>query len=110
MFDQAFQYWETPDFKPYCLAQLKAFVDELPLGQCCMHSSVIDPESVSFRMISTQRQDTSIGLKIGVFFEELLSGCACSDDPSQAMIRENGYCEMQLLITGSGQVEVFIDA
>ena len=109
MFDQVFQYWETPDFKSYCLAQLKAFAPELPLGHCCTHSSMIDPESIGFRIISTQHQDSSIGLKIGVFFEEVLSGCACSDDPSQAMIRENGYCEMQLLISETGQVEVFID-
>ena len=110
MFDQAFQHWETPEFKPYCLAQLSAFAGELPLGQCCTHSSVIDPESISFRIINAQQQESSIGLKVGVFFEELLSGCACSDDPSQAMIRENAYCEMQLSISRAGEVEVFIDA
>ncbi|WP_237732038.1 hypothetical protein [Bathymodiolus thermophilus thioautotrophic gill symbiont] len=33
-------------------------------------------------------------LKIGVFFREVLTGCACSDDPLQAIMYENGYCEL----------------
>jgi len=40
-----------------------------------------------------------------VFFQEILSGCACSDDPSQAMTHENSYCEINIIINKSGEVE-----
>ncbi|CAC9490830.1 hypothetical protein BPUTSESOX_1873 [uncultured Gammaproteobacteria bacterium] len=39
---------------------------------------------------------TLIQLKTGVFFREVLAGCACSDDVSQAINYENGYCELQV--------------
>ncbi|MBT6360436.1 MAG: hypothetical protein HOJ52_06195, partial [Candidatus Thioglobus sp.] len=46
---------------------------------------------------------------IGVFFCEVLSGCACSDDPSQAMMLENSYCELRMDIDcTSAQIE-FLD-
>ncbi|CAC9600243.1 hypothetical protein [uncultured Gammaproteobacteria bacterium] len=39
---------------------------------------------------------TLIQLKTGVFFREVLAECACSDDVSQAINYENGYCELQV--------------
>ncbi|CAC9461765.1 hypothetical protein BSPLISOX_1702 [uncultured Gammaproteobacteria bacterium] len=35
-------------------------------------------------------------LKTGIFSRKVLTGCVCSDDASQAINDENGYCELQV--------------
>jgi hypothetical protein len=35
-----------------------------------------------------------IQLKTGIFSRKVLAGCVCSDDISQAINDENGYCEL----------------
>ena len=97
MFKQALKRWGSDDF-PQCfkLAFAQLTLDELPLFSCCTHSGVIDKDSISIAILSSSADEQTICLKIGVFFCEILSGCACSDDPSQAMIFENSYCELVL--------------
>ncbi|SMM98166.1 hypothetical protein SPONL_1963 [uncultured Candidatus Thioglobus sp.] len=36
-----------------------------------------------------------------------MAGCACSDDPSQAISYENGYCELQVSIDKATQKITF---
>ncbi|MDG2395143.1 hypothetical protein [Candidatus Thioglobus sp.] len=97
MFSQALKHWGSDDF-PQCFK--RAFgglnLDDLPLFACCTHSGVIDKDSISVTILSSSADKQTIHLKIGVFFCEILSGCACSDDPSQAMILENSYCELSV--------------
>ena len=103
MFVRIFEYWEKPDFSQYCLSELNRLqVEELPLQDCCQYSCVIEPKSLSFRLISQQKVSEYLLIKVGVFFQEVLSGCACSDDPSQAMIHENNYCELELRVEKDG--------
>ncbi|MBC8494222.1 MAG: hypothetical protein ISR74_06320 [Candidatus Thioglobus sp.] len=99
MFEQALNHWEEDDFFQYfqqAFAQLN--LDELPLFTCCKYSGVIDPDSISLRLLSSRSDAQTIHLKIGVFFCEILSGCACSDDPSLAIMLENNYCELTVEI------------
>lgn len=95
MFSQALKHWGSDEFS-HCFK--RAFsglsLDDLPLFACCAHSGVIDKDSISVTILSSSADKQTIHLKIGVFFCEILSGCACSDDPSQAMILENSYCEL----------------
>ena len=35
-----------------------------------------------------------IQAKVGVFFNEIIGGCSCGDDP----LSENAYCELQVSI------------
>jgi hypothetical protein len=97
VFVEALEYWGSDKFTHYfkrAFSQLN--LDELPLSACCTHSGVIDKDSVSVTILSSSADKQTIRLKIGVFFCEILSGCACSDDPSQAMILENAYCELSV--------------
>ena len=99
MFDQALEYWGNDDFPRYFKRAFKGLtLDEMPLLSCCTHSGVIDKESIEISILSSADNEFSIHLNIGVFFCEVLSGCACSDDPSQAMIFENSYCEIGVSI------------
>ncbi|RUA05866.1 MAG: hypothetical protein DSY43_03605 [Gammaproteobacteria bacterium] len=69
-------------------------VGDLPLSVCCQHSGNIDENSIVVTILSSAETEKIVQLKIGIFFQEVLAGCACSDDSSQAMIYENGYCEL----------------
>ncbi|WXT99401.1 MAG: hypothetical protein Ctma_0098 [Catillopecten margaritatus gill symbiont] len=68
--------------------------DKSLLVKCCKHSGDIDDNSIDIVILSSIETEQITQLKIGVFFREVLAGCACSDDPSQAIIYENGYCEL----------------
>ncbi len=70
--------------------------EDLTLIECCRYSGNIDKNSVETVLLSTTEMDDKIQLKVGVFFREVLVGCVCSDDSSQAVSYENGYCERQL--------------
>jgi hypothetical protein len=57
---------------------------------------VIDQATIEPIILSSHETKDSVEIKTGVFFCEVLSGCACSDDPSQAKILENSYCELTI--------------
>ncbi|CAC9961394.1 hypothetical protein [uncultured Gammaproteobacteria bacterium] len=99
MFDRVLKSWGSVDFPRNFKQAFKTLsLEELPLMACCTHSGVIDKDSVELSILSNHATEQAITLKIGVFFCEILSGCACSDDPSQAIILENSYCELTLRI------------
>ena len=100
MFANALAHWQTDEFFKYLKQDFAALeLTQLPLSSCCNHSAVIDKDSIEVMILSSQDADQSIQLKVGVFFCEILSGCACSDDPSQAKILENSYCELMVNIS-----------
>lgn len=77
---------------------------DLSLVECCYHSGNIDKDSVEIIILSTTKFDDRVQLKIGVFFREVLTGCACSDNPFQTISYENGYCEQQLIFNNASNL------
>lgn len=95
MFNEALKYWGSDEFPEYFKRAIQALeLDQLPLFECCHHSGVIDQSSIDVMILSSSADMQALHLKIGVFFCEISSGCACRDDPSPAEIRENSYCEL----------------
>ena len=95
MFDRVLECWGSDEFPQAFKQAIKSLeLEELPLANCCNHSAVIDEDSIDVMILSSHETDDQIQIKIGVFFCEILSGCACSDDPSQAEILENSHCEL----------------
>ncbi len=108
MFTAAIKHWDSNDFSQYFKAAVKSLdLNELPLERCCNHSAVIDKDSLDVMILSYDADQDFIHLKIGVFFCEVLSGCACSDDPSQGIIHENSYCELLVSIDRVSAKAVF---
>ena len=63
------------------LNQLAAGV--IPLQQCLRQGShVVEDEDYRFMLISSEEGTDAIELKIGVFFNSVIAGCACADDPT----------------------------
>ena len=97
MFDQALKYWGSNEFPQYFKQAVQSLeLGVLPLTDCCNHSAVIDQATIEPIILSSHETKDSVEIKTGVFFCEVLSGCACSDDPSQAKILENSYCELTI--------------
>ncbi|WP_428086984.1 hypothetical protein [Candidatus Thioglobus sp.] len=95
MFKTALDHWGEDSFAKHFRAAIRALeLDQLPLKECCNYSAMIDKDSIDVMILSSSANEKTIKLKIGVFFCEVLSGCACSDDPSQAQMLENSYCEL----------------
>ncbi|MDC0904179.1 hypothetical protein OAS07_04065 [Candidatus Thioglobus sp.] len=98
MFKEALEHWDD-DFSQYFKHTFDTLnLDDIPLSQHCSHSGVIDKESIEITILSKTMNEQFASLTIGVFFCEIVSGCACSDDPSQAMIHENSYAELHITI------------
>jgi len=99
MFDQALEYWGDDKFPQYFKQAVKSLeLGVLPLKDCCHHSAVIDQTTIEPIILSSVETQDTVEVKTGVFFCEVLSGCACSDDPSQAKILENSYCELMIIL------------
>ncbi len=108
-FDKVLKSWGSEDFTEQLQQTICALGDALPLKDCCKHSGVIDFETIKPIILSSAESDSSVQIKLGVFFSEILSGCACSDDPSQAQMLENGYCELEMLIDKASKQASFIN-
>ncbi len=99
MFDKILQNWGGEDFTQQLEKAIQSLdVETLPLASCCQHSGVVDFDTIKPIILNSKETQTNIQVKLGVFFAEILSGCACSDDPSQAQALENNYCELVLSI------------
>ncbi|CAC9435272.1 hypothetical protein BSPLISOX_643 [uncultured Gammaproteobacteria bacterium] len=51
---------------------------------------------IKITILSSAESGNIIQLKTGIFSRKVLAGCVCSDDVSQAINDENGYCELQV--------------
>ena len=109
MFKEALEHWDD-DFSQYFKRAFDTLnLEDIPLTQHCSHSGVIDKESIEVTILSKSMNEQVASLTIGVFFCEILSGCACSDDPSQAMIHENAYGEFHITIDRADARIEFLD-
>ena len=71
---------------------------DIPLHQCLARGShVADDQACRFMLINGQEDTQSIKLKVGVFFNSVIAGCACADDPTP-MDTCSEYGELLIII------------
>lgn len=94
-------------FMPQCVAQWntehfqETFKDEvrqldphnLPLQSALKQSSVAVFNDIELVYISAVEDGGFIHIKAGVFYQGLVAGCNCADDPSPDELN-NEYCEL----------------
>lgn len=87
--------WGSADFKKTVKFEIeKLGNDVLPLNQATCQGGIADDSDISALINSTTEDETHLLINIGVFFNEIIAGCNCSDDPAM----ENTYCELLLTI------------
>jgi len=77
---------------------LQREVEALPPGvltlQDACRSGYVDDSDITASVMSVTESAASIEAHVGVFFQELLPGCSCGEDPPA----ESAYCEIRVTI------------
>lgn len=102
--------WPGDDFE-------RTFRDELanlPYGALPLHQAMSLGSQVAERpprviLLSSKRDAAALTIRAGIFFNSVLGGCSCADDPTP-MDENNEYCEMTLVIDPQdGDTRVILD-
>lgn len=94
--DKALSAWGTPHFEAILkqeVAQLGA--DKLPLQQGLSTGNYVAAKPITVTILSVTEQDDVIRVTAGVFYQGVIGGCSCEDDPTPAS-EINEYCEIRL--------------
>ena len=87
--------WNTDSFNQSLKTEIQNLKSgTLPLQKCTSQGGMIDDSNISATIINSADRNGFIEAKIGVFFNEVVGGCNCDDDP----VSENTYCEIVLSI------------
>ena len=98
---QSLAAWGSSDFKTVLKQELGQLGNsELPLQQGLSSGSVALDDNVEAMIIAVSETDTAIHAKAGIFYQSIIAGCSCSDDPTPTDIC-NEHCEVMVKIDKS---------
>lgn len=89
------KHWGSEDFKKVLKQELESLDSgTLPLDQAICQGGKADGSNISALINSTSQNEAHIKIHVGVFFDEIIAGCNCGDDP----MTENTYCDLLVSI------------
>lgn len=94
--DKALRAWGTPDFAAVLkqeIAQLGA--DQLPLQQGLSTGNYVTADPIMVVINSVAETETVIRITAGIFYQGVMSGCSCADDPTPVS-KSSEYYEVRL--------------
>ena len=93
--------------KPALKADLECLeAAELPLQQALRQGSIALCDGLQPMPLSTRRQDRHFEIVCALFFDSIIAGCQCADDPSpENRLAESARLEI-LLDSRSGQARI----
>ncbi len=101
---RSLKHWEYEDFKKVLKQELENLPkDTLPLNKATCQGGQADDSNISALINKAEENDTHIRIHVGIFFNEIIAGCNCGDDPMQ----ENTYCELHVSIDKKTAETVF---
>ena len=107
---ESLKHWNSARFDAALKSELAGLEDGiLPLQQAATHGGMIDCNSLSLTLISTTDNQASLVARVGIFFNEIVGGCACGDEPFEA----NAYCVIDISLdktTAAAQFALVDDA
>ncbi len=87
--------WGSDEFKKTLKQELEILDDgTLPLDQAICQGGKADGSNISALINSATESDAKIQVNVGIFFNEIIAGCNCDDDP----MSENTYCDLLVSI------------
>ena len=66
----------------------------LPLEQATTQGGQVDDSNIAVNVIEVREHGDWICARVGIFFNEVVGGCSCGDDP----LSVNAYCQIQVSI------------
>jgi len=103
---ESLRAWGTDDFPRI----LKAEIECLPPGTLPLHlgttqGGMVDDSDITATVIRHTETEGVIEARVGVFFQEIVGGCSCGDDPLTA----HAHCELRVTIErGSGEARFVV--
>jgi hypothetical protein len=101
--------WNTDSFDAVFKHEILSLdADLLPLQEGLQNSSYALSDKLAVLVLNTDHDDVSITIKAGLFYNGIIAGCNCADDPTP-MDETNEYCEVFIHInrqTSHGTIEL----
>lgn len=95
---QSLRAWGSPEFEDSLKHELAQFgAGQLPLQQALSAGNYVADTPITTTIIRTTEMPKVIRVRVGVFFQSVIGGCSCTDDPTPAS-EINEYCEALLEI------------
>jgi len=95
---KALMVWGTSDFRTVLRQELEnCGVECLPLQQGLVNSSYVIDTPITVTINSIAEREDVISVRVGVFYQGVIGGCSCADDPTPTS-ENNEYCELSLEI------------
>ena len=95
-FDHALRFWGTPDFEVILKQEISQMGREyLPLQQGLTTGNYVSDAPITVSIHSVVESENIIRVKVGIFYQGIIGGCSCTDDPTPVS-DINEYCEVQL--------------
>jgi hypothetical protein len=92
----ALRAWGTPGFNDALKQEIEQMDhDRLPLQQGLSVGNHVLDQPVSAMVIAAAESDGAIRAKVGIFYTSILTGCACTNDPTPES-ENSEYCVVQL--------------
>lgn len=92
--DKSLGAWGTPDFDSVFKAETSQMGRHLPLQQGLSKSSYVSDDSIAVVFLSAEERAQTIRVRAGIFYEGVIAGCSCADDPTP-MNKMTEHCVVQ---------------
>lgn len=93
--------YHTPDFNETLKQEIVALgADVLPLQQGLSTGNYVSDAPVTLMISSVVEVGNLIRVKVGIFYQGVIGGCSCTDDPTPVS-DINEYCEVVIDIDKS---------
>jgi len=94
--DKTLIAWGKPDFAATLKQEIEQLgVDQLPLQQGLSVGSYALAAPITATILSVTELEHVIRVKAGIFFNSVIAGCSCADDPTP-VDKLAEYCEVLL--------------
>ncbi|MBT8118699.1 MAG: hypothetical protein KJN89_03185 [Gammaproteobacteria bacterium] len=91
--------WGTDSFDAtFKQEMLSLDANLLPLQQGLQNSSYALSDKLTVMVLNTDHDESSITIKAGLFYNGIIAGCNCADDPTP-VDETNEYCEVVICIS-----------
>lgn len=106
------QAWDSDEFTDIIKQEVCSLDAELlPLQQGLKYSSYAISDRLSMSILNISHNEESITVKAGLFYNGIIAGCSCSDDPTPTD-ETTEYCDVLFCIdrkTAKTSVELVAD-
>jgi hypothetical protein len=102
--DKSLRAWGEAGFEAVLKQEIeKLGADNLPLQQGLSSSNYVAESPITVMILRVAEMENVIRIKAGVFYQGIIGGCSCADDPTPTG-ENNEYCEVQIDIDKASAV------